>query len=568
MRRDYRFSELAYEPTDYEAVRANMVAVTERVRSAASVEEVLSAIGEYDRIEDGVRYAATLCYIRMSQDSLNPDYAEAANYEMAGASQLPEAEFASALLESPFLPALEERFGKEYRIRLEKSFRLKRAGLDLIAEEGELVNEYQRKNAALRIPFQGAEYSQGEMRKFAESPDRAIRKAALQATLAAFQERKDEYAAFLKKLLQVRDGIAKANGFADYAAYMDVAYDRVDYGEQELEAFCSDVKETLVPLLQELLEARAGRLGLESIKRYDLSLYFPDGNPIPAGDAEALTAAASKMYASLSPEFGAFFGDMIRTASFDIASSKTKVSGMGFQTSLNRNYLPFVFANSDGTASDVQVFTHEIGHAWQTCKTWEADIPSLYDEMPHDAVEIPSRTMEMFAFPYGDAFFGEDADKYRYEHFCTALEEIAYFCEGHELETYALRHPDAAFEELAAKAREIERAYWPGLDAGELEHFYRDGIDLLRKMTLYMFPCYGIGYALSWICAMQFYERFCQDRERALEEYNAFCSRGGSLSYPALLKTIEMQPPHMKGAVEHLVSFARKELRKLEEKLA
>ena len=567
MRRDYRFSELVYNETDFDAVRAEMEAVTEKVRSASSVEEVLSAIEMYDKIEEKVRFAGTLCYIRMSQDSTDPAYADAVNYEFAGASQLPEAEYASALLGSRFLPDLEERFGKEYRHQIEKSFRLRRAGLDLIAQEGELVNEYQRKNATLRIPFRGKEYSQGEMRTFMESPDREIRKSALEATLIAFREKKEEYAAFLKKLLCVRDDIAKANGFKDYAAYMDVAYDRFDYGKKELEDFCADVKETLVPLLQELEEKQAKRLGLDSLTRYDTALCFPEGNPTPIGGTKELTEAAKEMYDAIYPELGTLFRDMVSTESFDIAASGKKVNGMGFQTSLNRNYCPFVFANSNGTASDVQVFTHEIGHAWQVYQTWKTGMPSLYDDMAHDAVEIPSRTMELFTFPAGEKFFGKEADRYRYEHFCTALTEIAHFCAEHELEVYALTHPNASFEELTVKTRELEQDYWPGIEGGDLEHYYQDGVDLFRKMTLYMFPCYGIGYSLSWICAMQFYERFCQDKEQAVEEYNAFCSRGGSLSYPSLLETVGMQPPYKKGVLENLVSFARVKLQELESKI-
>ena len=567
MKTDYRFSELIYEPTDFDAVRAEMEAAAQQIRSASSVEEVLSAIEKYDGIEEKVGYAGTLCYIRMSQDSLNPEYAKNVNYEFSGASQLPEAEFAKALLDSPFLPELEKRFGKEYRIRIEKNFRLRRAGLDLIAQEGELVNEYQRKNAALRIPFRGKECTQGEMRKFAESPDREVRKAALKASLSAFQAQKEEYVAFLKKLLQLRDGIAKANGFDDYAAYMDIAYDRSGYGKKELDEFCSAVKKTLVPFLQELRKEQAKRLGVDRIRTYDQPLMYPEGNPVPAGGTDVLTDAAMKMYDSLSPELGEFFRGMLRTESMDILPSATKVSGMGFETGLNRNYFPFVFANCDGTATDVQVFTHEIGHAWQQYTTWKAGMPSAYDSMVHDAVEIPSRTMEMFTFSSGELFFGKDADRFRYAHFCTALKEIAAFCEGHELETYSLTHPEASFEELTAKARALGQEYWPGLDGGELDHFYQEGIDLLRKMTLYMFPCYGIGYSLAWICAMQFYERFCKDQEQAVTEYSVFCSRGGSLSYPELLETVGMQPPYMPGVIENLVSFARKELSELKNRI-
>ena len=564
MKKDYRFSELVYEPTDFDTVRKEMEAAAEAVKSASSVEEVLSAVEKYDKLTDQVGFAGTLCYIRMSQDSLEPKYAEAVNYEFAGSAQLPVAEFAKALLDSPYLPALEERYGSEYRLRVEKNFRLQRAGLDLIAEEGQMTSEYQRKNAAMRIRFRGEEYSDGEMRKFALSTDREVRKEALLATLEAYKEKKDEYVGFLKKILSLRDGIAKANGFSDYAAYMDVAYDRSGYGKEALEAFCAEVKEELVPLIREMHESQAKRLGLDALSRYDMDLRFPDGNAAPAGNAEELTEAAVKMYDSLSGELGEFFRAMVRTESFDIAPSKKKVSGMGFMTGLGKGYYPFVFANCNGTASDVQVFTHEIGHAWQHYLTGNAGMPALYDDMPHDAVEIPSRTMEMFTFPSGEVFFGKDADKYRFDHFSTALTEIAAFCESHELETWALTHPDAPFGELAAKALELSREYWPGIDGGDLDPYYEEGIQLLRRMTLYMFPCYGIGYALAWICAMQFFERFCRDKEEALREYDEFCSRGGSLSYPELLETVGMKPAYERGAVKELVVFAREKLAELE----
>ncbi len=160
---------------------------------------------------------------------------------------------------------------------------------------------------------------------------------------------------------------------------------------------------------------------------------------------------------------------------------------------------------------------------------------------------------------------GENADKYRYAHFCTALMEVVYFCESHEFETYTLSNKGISFDELTAKARELNNLYWLKLDGSELEHFYNEGIDVLKNMLLYMFPCYGIGYALSWICAMQFYERFCQNKEKTVKEYNEFCKLGGSLSYPELLKTIGMEPSYKKGTVEKFVNFARRELEKLEE---
>lgn len=568
MNTDYRFSELLYTPTDFDAVRSAFNEVIRQIRDASSVDDVLAAIKEHDGILDKISYASALCYIRMSQHSLDEKLAEAVEYEFENAAQLPDAEFARALLESPFLPELEKRFGKEYRPRIEKDFRLKKAGLDLLAEEKQYMALYQQKKAALRVSFRGKTYSTGKMNAFLESPDRETRKEAKKAVLEAYLDKKNEFISFLQKTVKTRDALAKANGFSDFAAYMDVSYDRNGYGKKEIEAFCTEVKEQLVPLLTEIKRKKAEQLGLDKIMRYDAGLSFLDGNPVPRGGPEELTKAAITMYDSLSPELGTFFRNMVKTESLDVTLSNEKVSGMGFQTELNSNYLPFVFANCTGIASDVDTFTHEIGHAWQQVSTWKAGLPSLFSSMPQDACEIPSRTMEMFTYPFAEEFFGKDAAKFRYSHFCTALREIADFCESHELETFTLTHPDISFEALTAKALEIERSYNPDVDGGELEHFYQEGVSILQSMPLYMVPFYGIGYSLSWICAMQFYQRFCEDRENALATYNKLCSLDGSLSYPELLKAAGLKSPFEKGALEELVAFARKELARLEKEVS
>ena len=147
------------------------------------------------------------------------------------------------------------------------------------------------------------------------------------------------------------------------------------------------------------------------------------------------------------------------------------------------------------------------------------------------------------------------------------LEEIAAFCKEHETEGYILTHPDASFEEIVAYVRELEQAYFPGMNAGDLEELYAEGNDLFRDMVIYMFPRYVMSYALSTVCAMQFYELFQKDAAAAVAQYDALCRKGGSLSYPALMSAIGMKLPYEDGCIEALCRFAREELKRLEEKL-
>ncbi len=553
----YRFSELPYVPTDYDAAAAKLKEYTEAVRAAQSVQEVLDINEACDALCEEVSHAATLAFIRSSLDCTDTFYAEAAQKEGVGSAMLDQAAYMRALLESPFLPELKKKFGPEYRPRLEQTVRLRSKGLELMAREQELTNQYQQKKALTKIPFRGKERSEAEMYALFDDPDRQTRIDARKATFEAFLAQKDEFAAMLKELISLRCRIAKENGFESYLDYANEVFHRRGYGEAELTAFCEQVKTELVPLLQELREEQRQALGVEKLMVWDRGMRFKDGNAKPIGGAAALTEASKAMYDGLSPEFGRFFRAMVESESLNVDASPNKVAGMGFCTILKKGMLPYVFGNCNGTEMDVSVFTHEIGHAWQAFCTDQQDYPPLLREMPLDAVEIPSKTMELFAYPYAQGFFGTDAEKFREGHFREALREIAAYCAIHELNTWLYTHPDATFEEMAAADAAIEKQYEPDLDYGELQPYIDQGAALLRNMAVYSFPRYVISYSLSEMCAMDLFARMQQDPASAWAAFEALCASGGSRSYPETLRQAGLSPAYAPGSVKKVAAFAR-----------
>lgn len=553
----YKFSQLPYHPTDFDSVKQKLETLTAQVSSAATAEAVVSCLKEYDALMGEVKYSYHLAYIRSSLNCTDQFYQDAMQKEGVGVSMLDTSPFYKALLDSPFLPRLEALYGTELGPTLEKNFRTGAAGHDLMAREQVLATQYQQKKAALRANFRGQTRSENEMFPFFDDPDRQTRLDARKALAQAVLEQKDEFAPILLELISVRDQIAKANGFASYLEYANTIYSRRGYGEGELTAFCQQVKKELVPFLTELQEEQRQALGVEKLMSYDSGVRFADGNAKPAGDAAYLTEQSKKMYDALSPAFGAFFRHMVDSESLDVTASPHKVAGMGFCTDLKDGYLPFVFGNCNGTDTDVSVFTHEIGHTWQFHLT-ERRVPlSLLREMALDAAEIPSKTMELFAYPYAEYFFGADGEKFRQGHFRDALREIAAYCSIHELNTWIYTHVGASFEELAAKEREIARLYNPNLDYGELEPYAAQGADLLRNMAVYTFPRYVISYALSQVCAMDLFRRMGEDPQAAWASYEKLCASGGSRNYPDTLAQAGLTPAYTEGCVQKVVSFAR-----------
>ena len=549
----YKFSDLQYKETDYKSLAKMILDLTEKAKKAdspSSLEEVLKI---YDTEMGEVGYNYTLSYIHSSLDSSDTFWQEALQKESKGNAMLDTTHHLKAILESKYFSSREEKYGPVLRDKLNKSISTGSKAQNERAEEGDLVSKYQREKAMVRINYKGKELSEGEVIPLFESPIREERIQSRKAVAKAFLEKKELFGSMLERLVSLRDTIAKENGFSNYLEYMDINYSRIGYGEKEMDAFVSEVKEYVVPVLSHIFEETRKRLGLEEMTVADISLMFVDGNAKPSGGADVLKEAAKKMYKALSPEMEAFFTGMLDSHSIDVDFSPNKVSGMGFCTDLKKGMYPFVFGNLDGTSWDVTVFTHEVGHAWQSYASDQNLDLTLFREMPLDAVEIPSKTMELFSYPFAEEFFGKDGDKFRFAHFRNAVKEIVAYTSVHELNTWIYTHVGASFDEINEKWMEIQSSYYPNVSYGEMEEEEKKGAGLLRNMGIFMFPRYLISYVFSEMCAIDLFMEYLKDKDKALDSYNRLCRVGGSKSYPEILSAAGLEPSYKKGRVKDVM---------------
>ena len=549
----YKFSDLQYKETDYQSLAKMILDLTEKAKKAdspSSLEEVLKI---YDTEMGEVGYNYTLSYIHSSLDSSDSFWQEALQKESKGNAMLDTTPLLKAILENKYFSSLEEKYGPVLRDKLNKSISTGSKAQNERAEEGDLVSKYQREKAMVRINYKGKELSEGEVIPLFESPIREERIQSRKAVAKAFLEKKELFGSMLERLVSLRDTIAKENGFSNYLEYMDINYSRIGYGEKEMDAFVSEVKEYVVPVLSHIFEETRKRLGLEEMTVADISLMFVDGNAKPSGGADVLKEAAKKMYKALSPEMEAFFTGMLDSHSIDVDFSPNKVSGMGFCTDLKKGMYPFVFGNLDGTSWDVTVFTHEVGHAWQSYASDQNLDLTLFREMPLDAVEIPSKTMELFSYPFAEEFFGKDGDKFRFAHFRNAVKEIVAYTSVHELNTWIYTHVGASFDEINEKWMEIQSSYYPTVSYGEMEEEEKKGAGLLRNMGIFMFPRYLISYVFSEMCAIDLFMEYLKDKDKALDSYNRLCRVGGSKSYPEILSAAGLEPSYKKGRVKDVM---------------
>ncbi len=427
-----------------------------------------------------------------------------------------------------------------------------------LEQEASLAAQYTELLAAAEIAFRGQVLNLAGLGPHAESPDRDTRHAAEQARWTFFAANAPRLDELFDQLVRLRHTMARKLGDATYTPLAYRLLRRVDYGPDDVARYRDQVAEHVVPLVARLLERRRQQQGWDRLRFWDEALVDPAGNPGPAGDHDFLLAQAQTMFDRLDPRLGGFYRMMAQGRFLDLDNRPGKQGG-GFCTSFPSVGVPFIFANFNGTQADINVFTHEMGHAFQS---WESRHQPGIDSLSptFEAAEINSMGLEFLAYPHIGLLVGDrDAERFRRMHLIASLAFLPYgVCVDHfQHEVYA--RPDATPAERHAIWQRLERRYMPWTDYGDLEHPAMGG-RWQAKPHIYGSPFYYIDYTLALCCAMQLWARARHDPQGALATYVALCGRGGSAPFRQLVAEAGLASPFDPGALADVVLEATRAL--------
>lgn len=231
----------------------------------------------------------------------------------------------------------------------------------------------------------------------------------------------------------------------------------------------------------------------------------------------------------------------------DLIAKKGKASG-GYCTFIPNYKAPFIFSNFTGTSGDIDVLTHEAGHAFQVYESRHYEIPE-YNWPTLEACEIHSMSMEFFAWPWMKLFFQEDEEKYKFYHLSDALLFLPYGVAVDEFQHFVYENPDATPAERKQAWRAIERKYMPTRDYDGNDYLERGGF-WQRQSHIYTTAFYYIDYTLAQICAFQFWKRSRENYEEAWNDYLRLCRQGGSKPFTELVRTANLISPFQDGCVQ------------------
>lgn len=548
------FQDYKYTRPNMDEMKKNMVALIEQFNAVKTVEEQSEIIEQINRLRNFYSSMANLMYIRASVNTNDEFYQNERDYfdEVSPIADELEFEFYKALVASKFRKQLEEKWGTQLFALAENQMKgFSTDVMELMQQENKLISEYNKLVASAQIEFNEKTVTLAQLTPYQESTHREERKAAREAYTRFFAQHQEQFDTIYDELVKVRHQMATKLGYKNFVELGYVKMNRIDYNAEMVANFRNQVREFIVPVATKLHERQAKRIGLEGdFKFYDEGLKFLTGNANPQGSPEWIIENGKKMYEELSPETKEFYEFMVEHELMDLVAKKGKESG-GYCTFIEDYQSPFIFANFNGTATDIRVLTHEAGHAFQMYASRNIGIPE-YLGPTEESSEIHSMGMEYFTWPWMEYFFKEQTDKYKYSHLAEALCYLPYIVAVDEFQHLVYENPQWTPDERSKAWKELEEIYLPHRDY-DGDSYLESGRVWQRQMHLYEVPFYYIDYGLAQICAFQFWKRSRENFEAAWKDYVHLCGLGGSLPFNQLVKEAGLISPFEDGCVESVI---------------
>ncbi len=558
MNENFRFKDLPYVRPDFAKVKTELVAITEKMKNAVSYDDAKVAYFNFEATMSDLRDAYTIVSIRHTVDTRDKFYDDENEFLSEAFPELSPytVAFSNALYDGKFKADFEKEFGKQLLSMIElerKSFSEK--NIPLQQKEAKLCNEYEKIIASAEIDFDGEKRNLYGVMKYFEDEDREVRKAAWEKYEEFFASHEKRFEEIWDELIKVRNEQGRNLGFENFIPLGYMQQGRTDYNAADVASFREQVKEELVPLCSKLYEAQAKRLNLDKVRVYDENCVFADGNATPIGNDDELVEIAREMYKDMSKETGEFIDFMIDHELLDLKNKPGKAS-TGYMTSILKYKAPFVFSCFNGTIGDIQVLTHELGHAFAGYEAMRNQPIADYYSESTDIAEIHSMSMEQFAYPYAEKFFGDKADKFRFQHLQEAITFVPFGVAVDEYQHIVYAHPELTPKERTAEWKKLEAKYMPWRDYDGMEFFGRGGW-WYHKIHIFLYPFYYINYTLTTMGAMEFKKKMHEDKTSAWNDYMNLCKVGGSKSYLETLAYANLSDPFKPGSVKKAISFAK-----------
>lgn len=553
-----KFSEFDYQRPNLELVKEEYLNLIKQLEEAVNAEAAIEAVKAIQKVQKSLETQGTLVSIRNSIDTRDVFYEEESSFWDESSPVIEEWQnnYYQAILASTYKAELTAYVSEPFIKMAENSMKVFDAKIiPLLQTENKLSTEYSKLLASAQIEYKGENYNLAGLAAFQQSTDREERKTVTALISNYMSENLETLDRIYDDLVKTRHQIALDLGFKDFVEVGYLRMNRLDYDRKDVEVYREEVLKYVVPLANDIYQRQAERIGVAEMKHYDLPLEYEDGNATPIGTPEEILQSGVKMYHELSKETGEFIDFMVEKDLLDLVTKPGKAGG-GYCTYIPDYKAPFIFSNFNGTSGDVDVLTHEAGHAFQVYQSRWIDAPEVIWPT-YESCEIHSMSMEFIAWPWMELFFGDQTPKYKYSHLASGVTFLPYGVLVDHFQHEVYENPNMTPAERRQTWRKLEKQYnpWKDYDGDE---YYENGGFWLRQAHIFGSPFYYIDYTLAQVCAFQFWKRTQVDHdETAWQDYLEICRLGGTQSFLQIIETANLKSPFEEGNLETVITSIR-----------
>lgn len=559
-----KVADIPYQRYTIEEGKAAFAQFEAAMKTAKNADDILAARKSFRDAMALYQTAASLSYCRFTLNTKDEFYqGEMDYYDNVGPlfSEL-ATKYASLMLDCPCRKELEGRINP----RLFQMWEIARKAFDPAIiedsqEENATVTEYAKMMSEMVFTYEGEEMPLSVLRGKLEDADRTVREKAAVAIGKGLEANADALDEIYDRLVKIRTRMARKLGHETFTRLGYYRMGRLDYDADMVAAFRENVKKSIVPVVSEVKKKIASDLGIEKTMFYDDAIYMSGASIVPVLDADGMFREAQAMYNEMNPRIGAFMAEMLAAEAFDVEARDGKWGG-GYCTVFEKHEQPFILANFNGTTGDVDVLTHEFGHAFAMKKVFDREDTEL-GIGGSETAECHSMSMEFLSWPYMDKFFGKDALRYRKKHLLDALTFIPYGVMVDEFQHEVYENPDITPADRKNIWLKLEEKYRPYLSYGTLPYLSL-GTRWQYQMHVYESPFYYIDYCLAQTVAIGFLCASRKDYPDALDRYIGFCAAGGEKSFGALVADAGLADPFTDGALDSMAKEVMKVISELE----
>ena len=466
------------------------------------------------------------------------------------------------LLDCKFTSELDTQKYFTYLRNVKKNIDLfEEKNIPLIAELNVLQQQFGVIAGKMTVRVNGQEYTLQQATRFLEDPDRNLREEVYHKINKRRLADKDALNELFSTLLAKRNEVAINAGFHSYTEFRFLELGRFDYTQDDCFQFHEAVKLHVMPLVNELYEARRKKLGIDTLRPWDIDAEPLGTKPLhPFNDGNELTDKAIACFDQLMPFFGDCLRKMKAMGHLDLDSRKGKAPG-GYNCPLAESGAPFIFMNAAGQLDDVTTMVHEGGHAIHSFLAHPLELNG-FKEYPMEIAEVASMSMELFSMDYWNVFFktSEELHRAKEQQLERVITIFPWIATIDKFQHWIYKNPQHSLEERAKAWVEISDEFTsPVLNYDGLDDYRSYGWQ--RQLHLYEVPFYYIEYGIAQLGAIGMWQQFKKNKDAALNNYIQALSLGATTTLPNLFKAAGLEFNFSPEYISKLMQFVKSEMK-------